>query len=718
MKTQIQATLVAAVSLLLPTVPVLAQGTAFTYQGRLNDGANIADGIYDLRFAIYDASGGGNLVAGPLTNSATAVSNGLFTVVLDFNAGVFGGAARWLQIGVRTNGAANFTDLAPRQTLTPSPYAIYAGGVNAAGINGIIPTASLGGIYGNPITLDNPTNQFAGNGGGLTALNASQLTSGTVPAAALGNAWRTIGNAGTTAGANFLGTTDNQPLHLVVNGQRVLRLEPNTELAPNFIAGASVNFVTPGVVGASIGGGGALNYLGLGAVESNSVFADFGTIGGGWSNVVRNTAVSGTIGGGFANVVDGPDATVAGGNGNVAGGSRATITGGLNNTAGGDWGFIGGGGGNTAGNTYAVVAGGSGNGVFGQYSVVGGGSGNLVDVGAERSVIAGGQNNVIGLNWANISGGQQNTNIGTYSAIGGGRYNMIDVFADYSFIPGGRNNTVAADYAFAGGRRAQANHNGAFVWADDTDADFASLAADEFAVRAAGGARIVGSSTLGSFLVAPNETVSGDDSQIFLAEDHDGTFGMVLRYDGGVNQLQVFGENLGLSGPHLVIERDSGDVGIKRSPAANDLEVEGTASKTAAGSWLANSDARIKQDIQPVGDALKVLSRVRLVSFRYTDDYQRSHPSLENRRYLNVVAQEFREVFPDHVKSSGETLPDGSEILQVDTYPLTIYSAAAIQELNGQLKQLQGEMKRRDAENEALKQRLEKLERLLARNTE
>jgi hypothetical protein len=34
------------------------------------------------------------------------------------------------------------------------------------------------------------------------------------------------------------------------------------------------------------------------------------------------------------------------------------------------------------------------------------------------------------------------------------------------------------------------------------------------------------------------------------------------------------------------------------------------------------------------------------------------------------------------VKGSGETLPDGSEILQVDTYPLTIYSAAAIQELH------------------------------------
>ena len=54
-----------------------------------------------------------------------------------------------------------------------------------------------------------------------------------------------------------------------------------------------------------------------------------------------------------------------------------------------------------------------------------------------------------------------------------------------------------------------------------------------------------------------------------------------------------------------------------------------------------------------------------------------------------MIAQEFRAVFPDHVQSSGEKLPDGSEILQVDTYPLTIYSAAAIQELNDQLKQKQ-----------------------------
>ena len=68
-----------------------AQGTAFTYQGRLDSGGSPASGIYDLRFAIYDAGTAGNLVAGPVTDAATAVSNGLFTVTLDFGAGVFTG---------------------------------------------------------------------------------------------------------------------------------------------------------------------------------------------------------------------------------------------------------------------------------------------------------------------------------------------------------------------------------------------------------------------------------------------------------------------------------------------------------------------------------------------------------------------------------------------------------------------------------------------------
>ncbi len=145
----------------------------------------------------------------------------------------------------------------------------------------------------------------------------------------------------------------------------------------------------------------------------------------------------------------------------------------------------------------------------------------------------------------------------------------------------------------------------------------------------------------------------------------------------------------------------SGKVGIGRPAALNSLEVEGEASKTTAGNWLANSDRRIKTEITPVTGALEKLDQVQLVEFRYSDSYRAAHPAIADRRYLNVIAQDFAKAFPDDVKSSGEKLPDGSPVLQVDTYPLTIYSAAAVQELH--------------RENQALKKQLADQEERLRR---
>jgi hypothetical protein len=48
-------------------------------------------------------------------------------------------------------------------------------------------------------------------------------------------------------------------------------------------------------------------------------------------------------------------------------------------------------------------------------------------------------------------------------------------------------------YSFAAGNRAQANHDGSFVWADSQNADFASVIENEFAIRAQNGLRVVGS---------------------------------------------------------------------------------------------------------------------------------------------------------------------------------------------------------------------------------
>src|ERR1043166_9739048 len=96
----------------------LAQGTAFTYQGRLNSSGASVNGVYDLRFMVYDAAASGNVISGPLSNSGVGVTNGAFTVLLDFGVGVFTGPARWLQIEVRTNGLGSFALLSPRQPIT------------------------------------------------------------------------------------------------------------------------------------------------------------------------------------------------------------------------------------------------------------------------------------------------------------------------------------------------------------------------------------------------------------------------------------------------------------------------------------------------------------------------------------------------------------------------------------------------------------------------
>ena len=169
-----------------PGLPVWAQSSAFTYQGRLDLNGAPANGSYDLTFALFTVPSGSVPVPQPFTNSATAITNGLFTVTINsLPDGVFNGTPFWLEISARTNGAGSFTTLAPRQPVTPTPYAIFAQGVDALGISGTLPPSSLSGTYFGAVVMNNPANRFGGDGSDLTALNASQLTSGTVPDARL-----------------------------------------------------------------------------------------------------------------------------------------------------------------------------------------------------------------------------------------------------------------------------------------------------------------------------------------------------------------------------------------------------------------------------------------------------------------------------------------------------------------------------------------------------
>jgi hypothetical protein len=119
-----------------------AQGTAFTYQGRLSDGGSPANGVYDFTFQAFDAPAAGSSIGGTVNVNGVGVSNGLFTALVDLGNAPFTGLARWLQIRVSINGAGSFTTLAPRQPLTPSPYAMYAH-TAATVTNGAIASAQL-----------------------------------------------------------------------------------------------------------------------------------------------------------------------------------------------------------------------------------------------------------------------------------------------------------------------------------------------------------------------------------------------------------------------------------------------------------------------------------------------------------------------------------------------------------------------------------------------
>lgn len=112
-------------------------GTALTYQGRLIDSNQPADGLYDLQFKLYDSDADGNKTGGDVNSPETQVNDGYFTVELDFNdTNAFNGSARWLDIGVRPGELEDpnvYTVLSPRQEITPTPYALYAKNGGGAG---------------------------------------------------------------------------------------------------------------------------------------------------------------------------------------------------------------------------------------------------------------------------------------------------------------------------------------------------------------------------------------------------------------------------------------------------------------------------------------------------------------------------------------------------------------------------------------------------------
>lgn len=537
--------------------------TAFSLQGRLELNNRLAEGFYDFEVGLYETQEG-SVDLDVVLLPGIKLLQGVFSLELDFvNAPFTDGEQYWLELRVRESATAqDFTTLNPRQKIGAAPYAIHAevvavGSVTSAAIaDGSIASTD---IAPEAIGLDQidvgavqaRISQACPEGSSIRAVAAD----GTVTCEtddvgdAGGVAWVLSGNAGTSAASDFLGTTDEQPLVLKVNGKTMFTLsdEASGFNSPNIIGGAAV--VENSVVGATVFGGqvGDVNSRGLahapntvsqssttisgGVGHTISGFA--GVISGGGGNLVQGTY--GTVGGGNVNQVNDDYATVGGGVGNLVNAEYASIAGGAINNVDGERATIGGGQANRADAVNAVVGGGFANLNNGISSTIGGGSSNVITrnqatiAGGDRneaqgdwasvgggltnralgqaSVIGGGDSNTAADAWSMVGGGRDNSALGPYSLVSGGQENSAHGAG--SAVPGGSKNLAGGDYSFAAGRNATVRNaeqageadsegvcnvtagtcgdEGSFVWAGADTTPFESTGPNQFLVHASGG---------------------------------------------------------------------------------------------------------------------------------------------------------------------------------------------------------------------------------------
>lgn len=560
-----------AAAALLPlggAVSAQAQGTAFTYQGRLQQNGSAATGLYDIRFSLYNASEGSAPVTGSYTVNGHPVSNGLFTVTLDFG-NQFPGANRWLEIGAKTNGAAGFETLSPRQYLAATPYAVTAGNLSgnvaATQITGVVGGTNLSGNYPRAVSFTNAGNSFGGSGAGLTSLPAGQLTgsiadgrlSANVALRAGGNSFtgnQTLGGGGWSfldANASLtyppVGGPSSPMIHLFASGtgnanRMVLAHSPsfpdyglqyrdNIDMFSFLGAGLPVLSIglsssrvgintdnpqsTLDVQGTLTAQAYAGNVLAIATVidPANGGTANFRS--GSAANVISNGVLGGTIGGGgnptYPNRVGGNYATVLGGSGNTASGHESIAMG--------------------HGTTASVIRATS----MGELTTA---SGQVSTAMGSQTTASGDASTAMG--FRTTASGRFSTALGRSTkarnddATALGLGSIADGWDSLAF---GTYTVAGGHYSTAGGYYAQANHQGSFVWADSTSVTpFASTANDQFLVRASGGVGINNSN--------PQEPlhVSGD----YIRVDGFGDERAYIGGDGFGGDVQVGSLNAGI----------------------------------------------------------------------------------------------------------------------------------------------------------------------------
>lgn len=280
--------------------------------------------------------------------------------------------------------------------------------------------------------------------------------------------------------------------------------------------------------------------------------------------------------------------------------------------------------------------------------------------------------------------------------IGGGEGNRA--VGRYSVIPGGIDNSAVESYTFAAGRRAKADHEGAFVWADSTDDDFASTRADEFAIRASGGIRLHSNRGISlNAASAPIITRAYDvfDSTVSEKEGH-GRWGLFMEPYNLVLGIPA------IASRQFQVAKYNPD-GTRTAL----MTLDQNGNMTITGTYSPPSDRNVKTNFTDIV-AREVLERVAALPIQrwnYRNDLETPH--------LGPVAQDFYAAFGVGA--------DDKHIATVDADGVAL---AAIQGLNQKVEcgtrnaelrdeDLVAKLEQKDREIEKMERRIDNLERLV-----
>ena len=428
------------------TVPLVPMGTAFTYQGRLTDGEQPADGTYDLLFNLY-VEEADTIPLDSVEVADVLVSEGLFMVQIGFEEGSFRGEMRHLEIGVRPGDSEEeYVLLTPRQRLLPTPYALalpglwtqqnevspnliggYPANYVAEGVEGA--TIGGGGSDGQFNQITSHYSTVAGGAGNWAGLEDGEPISATYATISGGGFNRTTGTLGTIGGG--WGNEVHGSLSTIGGGLWNIAWGELATIAGGGRSNPEDNTTGNRVTDnhGTVGGGGN-NRAGDGQVDLTN--APFATVAGGQNNGAAGGHSA--IGGGLDNTASGGAATISGGEGTMASGASSTIGGGEWNSASGQWATIAGGEQISVTGQSAAVGGGTHITVTGNFATVGGGSQN--EASGSKSTIGGGQSNIASGGLSTISGGYQNTASGGRSTIPGGHWAAAPLYGQMAYASG------------------------------------------------------------------------------------------------------------------------------------------------------------------------------------------------------------------------------------------------------------------------------------------